>query len=779
MGSDSEVLVKIESDVSGLQDGAAAAVDSSKTIAETLDELKTKAESGGEGLDKAGESAGAFGAALSSVASIAAGVDLGLLFEKAAGAAKDFFESATLGSFEFGEKITNLSIAYGLTTDQLQIIREATLETGTSFDSFGMIVNRLSRVMLQFSSGDASKQARAAAEALQIDPTKYSSAFDLLEAIEDRIKSIGDLTLAQRGALEQLFGRGVLSALPFIEKLRETEDEMRSTGQLLSPDMVKAQDEAAESINRLGARWDEFKHIIGGGIAESVNAIVDSLGLLGDAAAGPEALTGGGTGGALRRQLDAQQLQPAIEPGTQTQAQLKSSFEQSVADYEASQREIMAAAGDTAEARIAYEKNVHDFLVSQYQSAAAAGVDLSSKIAGASVAEAAAQNAAAKESAAGWKAAGLEVQTYIREQAKMQNDALDTMYADFKVLGTETLEHIKEKWGELDAAEQQAVQDLKANSEVIASAVTPITSAFEQSFTGVIQGTQTMNQAWKKMLDSMGLELLKSGLHDLLLGGTKNTIGAEIFGTTGEGGGIAGAIASAFSGSAVSAGLKASLTNAWTGLTAPISNVFGQAFNAIGGIIKNLFGSALSGAGSSLASAGVGAAAGAATSVTEVGLPTSIEATLTTELSLILGALVAANVALDAMNGELITLDAIEAAKIVQPFGFSGGGIVPSAAGGMISGGGLAILHPREMVLPANLSEGVQRAIGGGTFGGGGGGGGDNIVVNLSISAIDGPSVENLFNQGRVKDLIGNAVLSKVRDARAVGQGVHRGVFRR
>src|ERR1039458_7315493 len=44
---------------------------------------------------------------------------------------------------------------------------------------------------------------------------------------------------------------------------------------------------------------------------------------------------------------------------------------------------------------------------------------------------------------------------------------------------------------------------------------------------------------------------------------------------------------------------------------------------------------------------------------------------------------------------------------------FSQGGIVPSAAGGMVLGGGgqLAILHPREMVLPANLSEGIQGAI--------------------------------------------------------------------
>ncbi len=44
---------------------------------------------------------------------------------------------------------------------------------------------------------------------------------------------------------------------------------------------------------------------------------------------------------------------------------------------------------------------------------------------------------------------------------------------------------------------------------------------------------------------------------------------------------------------------------------------------------------------------------------------------------------------------------------------FDDGGIVPSAAGGMVMGssGGLAILHPREMVLPANISSGLQNMI--------------------------------------------------------------------
>lgn len=73
---------------------------------------------------------------------------------------------------------------------------------------------------------------------------------------------------------------------------------------------------------------------------------------------------------------------------------------------------------------------------------------------------------------------------------------------------------------------------------------------------------------------------------------------------------------------------------------------------------------------------------------------------------------------------------------------FSMGGIVPSAAGGWVvpsfaSGGILAQVHTNEMVLPADISRGVQGAIRGGSFGGGGGG----HTFNLNISAMDGASV--------------------------------------
>jgi hypothetical protein len=716
MGSDQEVKVLITSDVSGLQDGASQAVDSSKTISDTLDELKAKAESGGEGLDEAGKAAGAFGSALSSMGEIAAGVFGGIELEGIAEKFKSFFEDATVGTFEWGESLNNLSISTGLTTEQLQVLQYAADVTGVNFGRLQQVVNRLSLAMLQFQQG--SKSVTNAAQVLGIDPSTFTDAYDALGKIGERVKEIGTLTLEQRGALETfLGGRGGAQILPAIERLQEFQDEAKATGVILSDDMVKSADEAAESINRLSARWDAFKHTIGGETAELLNGIVDSFKELGEASAGVDP-----THNLVPVISDSVSKTPGAELQPATDAQTK----------------LQAAVTSTTSA-----------------------IDL--------------QAAAIKE------LAGIapETMSQIRDEAEANDLAWQQMNQDLTEGAAAATAHVRQYWQELQSAADATKESLKADSEEIGSVFQSVSQAFETSFNGVIQGTQTMSQAWAKMLDSMGLELLKSGLHDLLLGGTKNTIGAEIFGTTGQGGGIAGQIAQAFSGSAVATGLKTSLTTAWNALTAPITNVFGQAFNGISGIIKNLFGSALSGAGGAVASGG-GAALGAAGGASQLAVLTSIEATLTTELSLILGTLVAANVALDAMNAELITLDTIEAAKIVQPLGFSGGGIVPSAAGGMIVGGGgasLNILHPKEMVLPPHLSEGIQSAINSGTFGGGGGG--DNITVNLAISAIDGPSVENLFNQGRVKDLIGNAVLAKVRDSRAVGQGAHRGVFRR
>lgn len=74
-------------------------------------------------------------------------------------------------------------------------------------------------------------------------------------------------------------------------------------------------------------------------------------------------------------------------------------------------------------------------------------------------------------------------------------------------------------------------------------------------------------------------------------------------------------------------------------------------------------------------------------------------------------------------------------------FGFERGGIVPSAQGGwMVPSATLAMLHADEMVLPADISRGLQSMIGGS---GNGPAAAANVMFN--VSAIDGQSVAKFF----------------------------------
>lgn len=95
-------------------------------------------------------------------------------------------------------------------------------------------------------------------------------------------------------------------------------------------------------------------------------------------------------------------------------------------------------------------------------------------------------------------------------------------------------------------------------------------------------------------------------------------------------------------------------------------------------------------------------------------------------------------------------------------FGFAGGGIVPSAAGGWalpsFAGGQPAVLHSREMVLPADISTGLQNMIrGGGPYGANGGG--EVHVHNHFHGPADGASIGRWFSGNR------GALAETVRDA--------------
>lgn len=136
--------------------------------------------------------------------------------------------------------------------------------------------------------------------------------------------------------------------------------------------------------------------------------------------------------------------------------------------------------------------------------------------------------------------------------------------------------------------------------------------------------------------------------------------------------------------------------------------------------ISSLTGNALGGAASGAAN---GAAGAAALSTAGVTLNTA-GATLTTAAA---GLTTAAAALTAGAGGGIGAIGAVGGALAM----FAQGGIVPSAAGGMVvggNGGSLAILHAKEMVLPAHLSTGIQSMINGG----GGNRGGNQANLNYS-----------------------------------------------
>ena len=83
-------------------------------------------------------------------------------------------------------------------------------------------------------------------------------------------------------------------------------------------------------------------------------------------------------------------------------------------------------------------------------------------------------------------------------------------------------------------------------------------------------------------------------------------------------------------------------------------------------------------------------------------------------------------------------------------FGFQQGGIVPSAQGGWAvpslgAGGVLAQLHSNEMVLPANISQGLQAMLTAPPGANGSGDGGSGSVI-VNVSAIDSQDVKRFFH---------------------------------
>jgi hypothetical protein len=260
----------------------------------------------------------------------------------------------------------------------------------------------------------------------------------------------------------------------------------------------------------------------------------------------------------------------------------------------------------------------------------------------------------------------------------------------------------------------QAVQD---SEKQWASLLQPVQRALDTSITGIILGTTTVQRALSNLARSIIAEFVDSTVKNAF-GSLSKLLGGGLAGDSGGGGSTAG-------GSLVS-GVGSLLGGIFKGgLGALVGNPFQSgAGGVLGGSLAGLFG----GSGDQdFAGAAGGAAAGG-------GLFSGIGSMFTGLFGLL---------------------------------GFEHGGIVPSAAGGwsvpqLGPGGVLANLHSNEMVLPANISQGLQGAIAGGGLGGG-------HTFNIGISAMDAGGVSRLFMSN------GSQLVSALNKALRNGSSLYQG----
>jgi hypothetical protein len=269
----------------------------------------------------------------------------------------------------------------------------------------------------------------------------------------------------------------------------------------------------------------------------------------------------------------------------------------------------------------------------------------------------------------------------------------------------------------------------------------PVSGGFENVTRAALAGTGHMGQAWRAMGRDMVASLVRTHAEALLFGGERGSLLSGVFGAREAGGGLSG----------LAGGL-----------------LFGQTYDA--GAIGRVLGLTPSPAAASELPQDLSGLDAAAR-----GLPDTFNAVASSAARLP-GTFSTLGDTLSGVLGEAGTGGGGLFGSLLGGFGgiggilgFARGGIVPSAAGGMLVGPGhgtLAMLHPREMVLPAHLSEGVQRMVSGA---GVGPTAGHNVNVNYHVNALDARSVRSLLMEHG--DTIVNVLQRALRDSPRGGVG--------
>ena len=310
----------------------------------------------------------------------------------------------------------------------------------------------------------------------------------------------------------------------------------------------------------------------------------------------------------------------------------------------------------------------------------------------------------------------------VRSMAQQEIAALEQVRAT-AVEGSDTQKAAAQEILQVEIqSKSQEIELYKEAGAAAVAAANKTNAAFKSMFDSIGSSAETLSTSLLKSLIAPQQDLIKAGLTTIKFSEQGNEMRAAfrtaILGIASDflksmEQSVGQIIANMLSkGAANSIGELLSQT-----LSKAVSSITG---NAVGSAVGNVAGSA---AGSA-ASSGITTAALVSNSVSTV---TGVGTALTVQTTALSGFMEAnTGLIVSAIWGAALEMSSAIIGGSANPelFGFklSGGGIIPSAAGGMITGGlggSLAILHAREMVLPAPISEGIQNMIArGGTSGG-------------------------------------------------------------
>lgn len=172
------------------------------------------------------------------------------------------------------EGVVNASLAFGVTTKELQGVQAIAVRTGSSAESLQTAFQRLDREIVQAAEGNKQMQERLESVGISLKNIQ-DPAFTVLDAF---------VKMGQSGAsnaeIMSLLGRNSADLIPTIHELAgglgAVSQASRDVGALTKAQLEQLK-ESAEKVSTLDLKWQNFKATLAAAVAPELNKLLDVL----------------------------------------------------------------------------------------------------------------------------------------------------------------------------------------------------------------------------------------------------------------------------------------------------------------------------------------------------------------------------------------------------------------------------------------------------------------------------------------------------------------------